>query len=107
MLVGALLLLSLPPMYRRPRLAATVTHPSNGLQLQVLTTSPGVQFYTGGFLGGDLPDCKDGAHYPRFGGLCLETQNFPDAVNQPNFPEVVLTPDKEYRHEMVYRFSVS
>jgi aldose 1-epimerase len=84
-----------------------VVHPSNGLQLQVLTTSPGVQFYTGGFLGGDLPDGKDGACYPRFGGFCLETQNFPDAVNQANFPEVVLTPDKEYRHEMVYRFSAS
>lgn len=58
----------------RPRLAATVTEPSSGLCLEVLTTTPGMQFYTGGFLGPRWSDGKDGAVYPRFGGLCLEAQ---------------------------------
>eukprot|EP00879_Flechtneria_rotunda_P002713 GHRR01002919.1.p1 GENE.GHRR01002919.1~~GHRR01002919.1.p1 ORF type:complete len:377 (+),score=99.27 GHRR01002919.1:235-1365(+) len=88
-----------------PRLAATVTWPPTGLTLDVLTTAPGVQFYTGGFLGDKLPDTKDGAHYPRFGGLCLETQNFPDAINQPNFPSVVLQPGDTYKHQILYKFS--
>uniref|UniRef100_A0A383V4H7 Aldose 1-epimerase n=1 Tax=Tetradesmus obliquus TaxID=3088 RepID=A0A383V4H7_TETOB len=90
-----------------PRLAATVTEPSTGLELQVLTTAPGMQFYTGGFLGGgDTPDAKDGAQYPRFAGLCIETQNFPDAINQPTFPSVLLQPGETYRHQIVYRLNV-
>eukprot|EP00882_Tetradesmus_deserticola_P027102 GHRQ01029959.1.p1 GENE.GHRQ01029959.1~~GHRQ01029959.1.p1 ORF type:complete len:344 (+),score=115.79 GHRQ01029959.1:725-1756(+) len=89
-----------------PRLAATVTEPSSGLTLQVLTTAPGLQFYTGGYLGGgNTPDAKDGAHYPRFAGLCLETQNFPDAINQPTFPSVVLQPGGTYKHQIVYRLT--
>ncbi|KAF6257191.1 aldose-1-epimerase [Scenedesmus sp. NREL 46B-D3] len=90
-----------------PRLAATVTEPSNGLKLEVLTTAPGLQFYTGGYLGGgDTPDAKDGADYPRFAGLCIETQNFPDAINQPTFPSVVLQPGETYKHQIVYRLTV-
>eukprot|EP00775_Hariotina_reticulata_P008395 gene8395-8579_t len=62
-----------------PRLAATVVEPGSGVTLQVLTTAPGVQFYVGGFLGEAFPDTKGGAHYPRFGGFCLETQFGQDA----------------------------
>jgi aldose 1-epimerase len=90
----------------RPRHAATVVDPSSGLQLELLTTSPAVQFYTGGFLGGDLPDTKGGCQYPRFGGFCLETQNFPDAVNQATFPTPILRPGQAYKQEIVYKFSV-
>ena len=90
----------------RPRHAATVLDPSSGLQLQLLTTAPAVQFYTGGFLGGSLPDTKEQCPYPKFGGFCLETQNFPDAVNQPTFPSPILQPGQEYKQEIIYKFSV-
>lgn len=89
-----------------PRLAATVTEPGSGLALEVLTTTPGMQFYTGGFLGDAFADAKDGAVYPRFGGLCLEAQSFPDSINQPAFPSVVLQPGETYRQQLVYRFTV-
>lgn len=89
-----------------PRLAATVREPSSGLTLEVLTTTPGMQFYTGGFLGGKLPDVKEGAHYTRFGGLCLEAQSLPDSINQPAFPSVVLNPGETYKQQLVYRFTL-
>jgi hypothetical protein len=62
------------PPRTRPRLAATLQCPGSGLHLQLLTTAPGMQLYAGGFLGGSLPDTKGGVIYPRFGGVCLETQ---------------------------------
>ncbi|KAF8061163.1 hypothetical protein HT031_004625 [Scenedesmus sp. PABB004] len=91
-----------------PRLAATLVEPESGLTLEVLTTAPGVQLYAGGFLGaGPTPDAKDGAAYVRFAGVCLETQNFPDAMNQPAFPSSVLRPGEAYRHVVVYRLSTA
>eukprot|EP00878_Enallax_costatus_P003704 GHUV01003920.1.p1 GENE.GHUV01003920.1~~GHUV01003920.1.p1 ORF type:complete len:385 (+),score=76.80 GHUV01003920.1:295-1449(+) len=91
-----------------PRLAATVTAPSSHLKLELLTTAPGMQFYVGGFLGGDdTPDAKDGAKYPKFAGLCLETQSFPDAINQQFFPTTLLQPGETYKHEIIYRISES
>lgn len=89
-----------------PRLAATLTDPSSGRRLEVLTTAPGVQLYSGNFLdelGGK--GGKDGAVYGKHAGLCLETQAFPNAINQPRFPSVVLSPGEAYKHEIVYRFS--
>ena len=69
------------------------------------TTEPGVQFYTGNFLDGIAG--KGGASYDRHCGLCLETQHFPDAINKPHFPSVVLRPGEVYRQVTEYEFSAS
>ena len=87
----------------RPKLAATLRDPKSGRTLSVFTTAPGVQFYSGNFLDG--VEGKNKAVYPKHQGLCLETQGFPDAVNQPAFPSVVIQPDTTYEHQIVYRFS--
>ena len=71
---------------------------------QILTTKPGIQFYTGNFLDGTLVG-KGGMVYARHAGLCLETQHYPDSINQPQFPSVVLRPDETYRHTIVHKFS--
>jgi aldose 1-epimerase len=84
-------------------LAATVLEPQSGRELEVLTTEPGVQLYTGNYLDGSLPG-KNGHTYPRRSGLCLETQHFPDAPNHPAFPSTVLRPGQTYRSTTVYRF---
>lgn len=86
-----------------PQLAATLVDPASGRGMNVLTTAPGVQFYSGNFLDGSLRG-KGGAAYPKHAGLCLETQGFPNAINTPNFPSVVLRPGEEYRHAVVYHF---
>ncbi len=70
--------------------------------MDVLTTAPGVQLYTGNFIEGTRG--KGGVHYPKHGGLCLETQAFPDSVNQPAFPDVVIRPGEMYKHQLVYKF---
>ena len=76
--------------------AAIVHHPGSGRTLEILTNQPGVQFYTGNFLGDD---------FPRRSGLCLETGGFPDAPNHPNFPSSILRPGETYRHELIFRMS--
>mmetsp|Transcript_17774 Transcript_17774/g.53277 ORF Transcript_17774/g.53277 Transcript_17774/m.53277 type:complete len:421 (-) Transcript_17774:346-1608(-) len=86
-----------------PRLAAELHDPSSGRTMQVLTTAPGMQFYSGNFLDGVAG--KNRAVYQKHAGLCLETQAFPDSVNQPTFPNVVIKPGEPYRHEVVYRFT--
>ncbi|MBV9658690.1 MAG: galactose mutarotase [Verrucomicrobia bacterium] len=87
-----------------PQLAARVREPRSGRVLEVLTTEPGVQFYSGNFLDGtDLG--KGGYPYPRRGGFCLETQHFPDAPNHPAFPNTILRPGEIYRTTTLYRFS--
>ena len=85
-------------------LAATAHEPVSGRILEVLTTEPGLQFYTGNFLTGKLTG-KSGAPYLHRGGFCLETQHFPDSVNQPSFPGTILRPGQFYRTTTVYRFS--
>jgi len=85
-------------------LAATAYEPASGRVLEVLTTEPGIQFYTGNFLTGSLTG-KLGATYAHRGGLCLETQHFPDSVNQPSFPSTLLHPGQTYRSTTVYKFS--
>ncbi|MDZ5700029.1 aldose epimerase family protein [Chelativorans sp. M5D2P16] len=77
--------------------AATVTAPDESLTLRLWTDQPGIQLYTGGMMHVPVPGL-DGRHYPRFGGLCLEDQNFPDAINHPHFPSPVITPERPYRH---------
>jgi aldose 1-epimerase len=72
--------------------------------MEVLTTQPGVQFYTGNFLDGRLKG-KGGKVYNKRYGFCLETQHFPDSPNQPGFPPVVLKPGEQYQNTTIYRFS--
>ncbi len=86
------------------RLAARVTEETSGRVMEVLTTEPGVQFYTGNFLDGTLKG-KGGKVYQRRAGFCLETQHFPDSPNQKSFPSTVLQPGAEYRSTTVYRFT--
>jgi len=86
------------------RWAARVYSPKTGRRLEVLTTEPGVQFYSGNFLDGTIQG-KGGRTYPQYAAFCLETQHFPDAVNQPNFPNTVLRPGVTYRSTTVWRLS--
>ena len=85
------------------RLAARVHEPESGRQLVVRTTAPGLQVYTGNFLDGALIG-KSGRAYAHRGGLCLETQHFPDSPNQPEFPSTVLRPGETYRQVTMYSF---
>jgi aldose 1-epimerase len=73
--------------------------------MEVATTEPGMQFYTGNFLDGTVVG-RGGAVYHKRAGFCLETQHFPDSPNKPKFPSTVLRPGETYRTTTVYRFSV-
>jgi aldose 1-epimerase len=85
------------------RLAARVFEPRSGRVLEVLTTEPGVQFYSANFLDGLKG--KGGKVYSKRTAFCLETQHFPDSPNKPGFPPVVLRPGETYKQTTVYRFS--
>ena len=85
---------------------ARVEEPTSGRVLEVLTTEPGVQFYSGNQLDGTLTGIGGVAYGPR-AGLCLETQHFPDSPNQPAFPPTVLRPGQVYQSATVFRFSVA
>lgn len=63
---------------------------------------PGIQLYTGGFLGGEIG--REGKPYTRFGGMCLETQHYPDSINQPQWPSVVLRPGEKFASKTVFEF---
>ena len=89
------------------RLAARVRDARSGRVMEVWTTEPGIQFYTGNFLAGI--DGKDGARYEKNDGLCLETQKYPDSINkqgEEGWPSVIVRPGRTYRHIMEHRFSV-
>jgi aldose 1-epimerase len=85
--------------------AAEVYEPSTGRVMRVLTTQPGIQFYSGNFLDGTITG-KGGKPYPYRSGLCLETQHFPDSPNHPNFPSTELRPAQRFHSVTVYTFSV-
>jgi aldose 1-epimerase len=87
-----------------PAKAAEVYEPGSGRVLEVLTTEPGMQFYTGNFLDGSLKG-KSGKVYGKRSGFCLETQHYPDSPNKPQFPSVVLRPGGHYQTTTIYRFS--
>jgi aldose 1-epimerase len=87
-----------------PGLAARVEEPQSGRALEVYTTEPGVQFYTGNSLGGPIKG-KGGKVYQRRSGFCLETQHFPDSPNHKDFPSTVLKPGQRFQSTTVYRFS--
>jgi len=86
-------------------LAARVTEPGSGRVMEVETTQPGLQLYTANFLDGSLVG-KRGVAYARHSAFCLETQHFPNAVNEPAFPSVILRPGQTYRQTAIYRFAV-
>jgi aldose 1-epimerase len=87
------------------KLAARVVDSTSGRQMAVQTTEPGVQFYSGNFLDGTIRG-KRGAAYGKHSALCLETQHYPDSVNHPTFPSVIVRPGQTYRTETTYTFSV-
>jgi aldose 1-epimerase len=88
-----------------PELAVAVHDPSSGRYMEVFTTEPGVQFYSGNFLDGSLTG-KKGIKYVKHAGLALEAQHFPDSPNQPNFPNTILRPGETFNQTTVYKFSV-
>lgn len=84
--------------------AAVVTDSKSGRKVEVLTTEPGMQLYTGNFLDGKLKGIN-GQVYNKHSALCLETQHFPDSPNQPKFPATTLLPGAEFKSSTVFRFS--
>jgi len=86
-------------------LAASAYEPNSGRLLEVYTTEPGLQFYSGNFLDGSITG-KHGQVYKRRYGFCLETQHFPDSPNKPGFPSTALKPGQRYKSATIYRFSV-
>jgi len=86
------------------KLAARVYDPASGRQMETWTTEPGLQFYSGNFLDGTLTG-KRGVVYGKHAGFCLETQHFPDSVNHPAFPTVIVRTGAVYKTETIYKFS--
>ncbi|MGA2867174.1 MAG: aldose epimerase family protein [Verrucomicrobiota bacterium] len=86
-------------------LAARLYEPKSGRVMELSTTAPGLQLYTANFLDGSLTG-KYGIVYRRHSALCLETQHFPNSVNQVKFPSIILRPGQTYRHTTVHKFAV-
>jgi len=86
-------------------LIGSVYHAGSGRYMEVFTTQPGIQFYTGNFLNGTLKNTRSGMKYVKHSGLCLETQHFPDSPNQPTFPNTILKPGETFHETTVYKFS--
>jgi len=86
-------------------LAARVYEPTTGRVMEVHTTEPGIQFYSGNFLDGTITG-KSGKPYKFRYGFCLETQHFPDSPNKPDFPSTLLKPGETYKTTTTYKFSV-
>ncbi|MCD4727095.1 MAG: galactose mutarotase [Pirellulales bacterium] len=87
-----------------PSFVAKITEPGSGRGMEIFTTQPGVQFYTGNFLDGTLTG--GGKPFKRHYGFCLETQHYPDSPNRPEFPSTLLVPGEKYRQTTVHKFSV-
>ena len=85
--------------------AARVRDPASGRVIEIWTTEPGVQFYSGNHLDGSIAG-KSGRRYGKHAGLCLEPQHFPDSPNHPQFPSTILRPNDEYRSTTIYRFLI-
>ena len=84
------------------RFAARVRDPKSGRVMEIYTTQPAIQFYSGNFLDGAAAN----GSYPQYAALCLETQHYPDSPNHENFPNTILRPGETYHHETVHRFTV-
>ena len=87
------------------KLAAELYEPSCGRFLEISTTEPAIQFYSGNFLDGTIHG-KSGAVYNKYAGLCLETQHYPDSPNQPDFPSTVLRPGQTFRSTTILKFGI-
>ena len=90
---------------RTPTLAARAFDPKTGRAMEIYTNQPGIQFYSGNFLDGTIVG-REGEAYQQYGGFCLETQHFADAVHHPNFPSIVLRPGETYHTTTIYQFLV-
>jgi len=88
-----------------PTLAARVYEPASGRVMEIYTTEPGLQFYSGNFLDGTLRG-KNGVVYRHRYGFAMETQHFPDSPNKPSFPSTTLRPGEQYRSRTIYKFAV-
>jgi aldose 1-epimerase len=86
-------------------LAARVSEPASGRVMEIYTTQPAIQFYTGNFLDGTLQ--AGGVVYQKHHGFCLETEHYPDSPNRPQFPSTILRPGETYRQTTVHKFSVA
>ena len=84
--------------------AASIYDPVSGIVMEVYTSEPGIQFYTGNFLDGKVKG-KKGIAYPRRSAICMETQHFPDSPNKPDFPSVLLEPGETYHSMCKYKFT--
>ena len=84
--------------------AARVSEPATGRVLEIHTTEPGIQLYSGNFLDGTVTG-KGGVVYHKHGGFCLETQHYPDSPNMPDFPSTVLRPGETFAQTTVHKFS--
>jgi aldose 1-epimerase len=87
------------------KMVAWLQDSATGRKLEVYTTEPGLQFYSGNFLDGTLRT-SDGKTIPKHGGLCLETQHFPDSPNKPQFPTTILKPGEKYHTVTTYKLTV-
>jgi aldose 1-epimerase len=83
-------------------LAARVKEPTSGRVMEILTTQPGIQFYSGNFLDGSA----SAGGYKQYEGFCLETQHYPDSPNQPKFPSAILKPGETFKQTTIHRFTV-
>jgi aldose 1-epimerase len=90
---------------RMPTLAARAEDPNSGRVMEVWTTEPGIQLYTGNHLDGSLTGVG-GVNYKQHTAFCLETQHFPDSINHPNFPSTVLRPGETFNSTTIHRFAV-
>ena len=86
------------------RIAAIVKEPLSGRRMEMYTTEPGFQFYTGNFLDGSYE--RDGIRFDKYHGFCLEAQHYPDSPNHPEFPSTLLEPGDVYRQTTVYKFGI-
>jgi aldose 1-epimerase len=86
-----------------PSLAVRVTEPKTGRIMEMYTTEPGVQFYTGNYLNGRVKG-RGGVMYQKHAGFCLEAQHFPDSVHHDNFPSIILKPGETYKQTTIYKF---
>lgn len=86
------------------RFVAELSHPPSGRSMAIYTDQPGLQVYSGNFLGDEAPG-KGGAHYPRHSGIALETQHWPDSPNQPRFPDTILKPGDTIKSRTRYAFA--
>jgi aldose 1-epimerase len=94
------------PDAKSPAFAVRARDPESGRVMEMYTTEPGVQLYTGNFLDGSLTG-KGGVVYKKHQGFCLEAQHYPDSLHQPNFPSIILRPGSTYTQTTIYKFSAS